>query len=271
MPGTSLKRQFRPPGVGRGSWTRTRRRLDAQKQRAAWSARRNARVVVPRNKLGFPTSMTCTVRYVERVDFAPVDNKAAAWSFKANGMYDPLVSLGGHKPRGFDEYAALYKTYTVTSSKVAVNFMYEGYDGPSTATVAGSLQKSTIVANDIPALSPAVCGIFKSNELYGSAIPVGEQMERDRTNWTVITPQSGSGSCAQMSDFSEFFGKQDLVASEGYSGTATTDPDNPVYYHIFAARGTDDYAPGTSVCKVCAYVTIEYRATWTDPLALVQS
>nr|AGA18257.1 hypothetical protein [uncultured marine virus] len=239
--------------------------------------KRNARVVVPRNKLGFPTSMVATLRYTERLEFEPTGTDTTTWSFRANSCFDPLANVGGHQARGFDEYSELYNTYTVTSSKISTNFMYEGYNGPSKTAGSPSYTAQSIEAVDgeaVPALPPAICGIFKSNAIYGSAIPVQEQMEKDRTSWTIINPQSATRTMSASSALSEFFGKQDLVAATGYSGLTGgvgvgSDPDNQVYYHVFVARGADDYPTGE--CKIVGFVTMEFRVTFTDPKALAES
>lgn len=245
-------------------------RTAALKRAQTRSRRRSQRVVVPRDKLGFPTSMVSTLRYVERVEFTPTSTTTAVWSFRANGMFDPYESTGGHQPRGFDEMMDIYQTFTVTSSTCSVNWMLEGYDGPSqTGGTPAALVKTFDESTDAPAVPPVICGIMRSSEGYGSGIPVQEQMEKDRTNWKVLTPQTGGEITSAKSGLSDFFGKQDLVAADGYSGTAAADPENQAHYHIFAARGSDDYPAGT--VKVVAYVTIEYRATFTEPKPLQAS
>lgn len=234
------------------------------------SGARNRRVVIPRDKLGFATSMVSTLRYVDRVEFAPVSTTTAVWSFRANDLYDPFTGTGGHQPRGFDEMMAIYNNFTVTSSKCSVNWMLEGYDGPSqTGGTPAALIKTMEDSTGAPAVPPVICGVMRSAEGYGSGIPVDEQMEKDRTTWKVMTPQTGGEITSTKSGLSDFFGKQDLVAAEGYGGTASGGPDNEAMYHLFCARGSDDYPAGT--VKVVAYVTIEYRATFTEPKPLQAS
>lgn len=250
---------------------RPSRTLALQKRQAKQrnARRRSDRVVVPRDKLGFATSMVSTLRYTERLDLAPTGTDTVAWSFRANDLFDPLANTGGHQPRGFDNLMALYENFTVTSSKISVNWMYEGYNGPTSTDATGHLIQGGDEITDAPALAPIICGIMRSADSYGSALPIQEQMEKDRTNWTVLTPTSGARVTSARSQLSEFFGKQDLVAADGYSGTSAVSPDNQAYYHIFAARGSDDYPAGT--CKVTAFVTVEYRATFTKPLPLAAS
>jgi len=262
MPG----KRFRTEAGFRPSRTLSLQKRQAKQRNAR---RRTARVIVPRDKLGFATSMVSTLRYTERLDLEPTTTNTVAWSFKSNDLFDPLANTGGHQPRGFDNLMALYENFTVTSSKISVNWMYEGYNGPTSTDSTGHLIQGGDEITDAPALAPAICGIMRSSDAYGSAIPVEQQMEKDRTNWTVLTPTSGSRITAARSQLSEFFGKQDLVAADGYTGSSTSSPDNEAFYHIFAARGSNDYPAGT--CKVTAFVTVEYRATFTKPLPLAAS
>lgn len=218
--------------------------------------------------------MATTVRYVQQVDIAPTSLDTLAFTFLANDIYDPDVTGTGHQPRGTSEYAALYDTFTVTSSKVHVNWMYEGYGGPSTISSTGALQMRRAEADHAPAVSPVLAGIFKANSTYGPSIKVADQLEQDRTVYTVLNTQSNAKSTRASSDFSEFFGKQDMIAASGFSGTTGgtgtgSSPAEKVYYHIWAARGSDDYPDG--VCKVTAFVTIEYKVTYTNPKKLSAS
>ena len=43
-------------------------------------------------------------------------------AMRANSAFDPLWSLGGHQPLGFDQWAALYRTYTVVRSALTCSF-----------------------------------------------------------------------------------------------------------------------------------------------------
>jgi len=263
MPGHKRRRT---DGGGGRTIHRTR---TVNPHRVKKSSYRNQRVVVPRDKLGFPTSMVSTLRYTTRQEFTPTSTTTQALSFRANGLFDPEAAVGGHQPRGFDEMMELYKRFTVTSSKIMVNWMYEGYDGPSTTDATNKYVQGKATISDCPAASPVICGVMRSAEGYGSSIQIADQMEKDRTNWTVITPQSEAKVSAAKSQLSDFFGKQDLVAADGYSGTDSADPTNQAYYHVFAARGSDDY-PSDQV-KLVAFVTIEYRATFSEPKPLDSS
>ena len=233
---------------------------------------RNALVRVPRNKLGFPQSMRTKLRFCERVEFTPTSTSIQQIKFRANGMYDPNVQVGAgqHQPRGFDEFMAIYKTFTVHGSTCSVSFMYEGYSGPSLTSALSNLTQSvqTTTDNIVPALSPILCGLYKGIEELAAGTGQ-EQIEKDRMTWTYINGQQGHKTLRTSCKISDFYGKPALTGAEGYTGSDSADPTEQVLYEVWAARVSDDYPAETT--KVVGYVTIEYDATFTEPKALAQS
>jgi len=220
--------------------------------------------------------MRTTLRYCEVLDLNPTSRTCVAWTFGINDLFDPRSTVGGAQPRGFEQYTLIYDHYTALSSKVKVSWMYEGYSGPSldNGTAGALTQNMNGKDQEVPAVSPAIVGIFKSGDTFDAATTIVQQLEKDRTVSTVINPQSPSRSSSSRSDLSEFFGKQDLVAAEGFGGLTGgtgvgSSPENKAYYHVFAARGSDDYPNGS--CKLTAAITIEYDVVFTDPKALPDS
>lgn len=262
MPGVK-RRRTTPPGVRRSSWTQAARRADASRQRAQW--KRNRMVSVPRNKMAFPQSMKTKLRYVERIDFVPTGTGAIQHQFRANDLFDPNKTGVGHQPRGFDEFMEIYDTFTVTGSKISVSWMYEGYDGPSVVSLTGNLLKTTGTGDSQPALTPMVCGLHKGLETL-TAGAAEEQMEKDRTNWTYITSQSGTRTLKQSLKVSDFYGKGALVGAEGYTGNKATSPTEEIFYELWCARAANDYP--AEATKVVAYATIEYDCVFTEPKTL---
>ena len=182
-------------------------------------------------------------------------------------MYDPDVSLGGHQPRGFDEFMKTYQTFTVKGSRVSCTFMYEGYNGPTKVSTTGNLIQSITdgMTDQTAAASPVVCGMQKSAD----ALTAGtgqEQIEKDRTTWGFFNPSTGGKTLKTACRVSDFYGKAALTGSEGYTGSVSADPSEKVFYHIWCGRVSDDYPDGN--CKVVGYVTIEYDCVFTEPKTL---
>lgn len=40
--------------------------------------------------------------------------------YRANGLYDPTIAVGGHQPYGFDQWCAMYRKYCVHRSGIVV-------------------------------------------------------------------------------------------------------------------------------------------------------
>lgn len=253
-------------------------RTGALRRSQAASRSKNRTIRVPRNKLGFPTSMSTKLRFTRREDFDIAGNGNAKYrTIRANDMYDPVHALGGTQPRGFDQLMAVYKTFTVKASKISVNFLYGGYDGPSTSSTVYPLAEKLIQASTeygtptlVPAQIPVICGITSSTDDWGVG-PVETQMEKDRTSWKIITPQGEAKTVSRRITVSDFFGKKSLVGSEGYSGTDAGGPTEEVYFHIWAGAGTNAAHEVFLTTPVKAYMTVEFDATFTDPKVLEAS
>lgn len=86
-----------------------------------------------------------------------------------------------------------------------------------------------------------------------------------------MTPGSGSATLTGNLKTSDFFGKDALVGSEGYTGSDSASPAHDIYWEVWAGRATNDAIPAGSIVKVRAYVTIEYDAVFTDPKTLAAS
>ncbi|HIA02129.1 MAG TPA: hypothetical protein EYN66_09490, partial [Myxococcales bacterium] len=140
------------------------------------------------------------------MEFKPTGTAVLQYRFRANGMFDPQVPLGGHQPRGFDEFMDAYDMFTVLGSKISVSWMYEGYNGPSLVTALGNLNQSINTSNDtaVPALTPIAVGLHKGVETLSSG-PAETQIEKDRTVWTFLNGQQGHKTLSTSMKVSDFF------------------------------------------------------------------
>lgn len=225
-------------------------------------------VSVPRAKIGFPQSMRTKLRYATRVEFVPTGTTVVSKTFLANGLYDPDTTVGGHQPRGFDEFMAAYETFTVQSSKCSCSFMYEGYDGPSVISSPGNLVKSVSTGDNQPALTPMICGMHKGVDAIGAGTGQ-EQIEKDRTVWTFINGQTQHKTLRQSLQVSDFYGKHALTGAEGYTGNDSADPTEQVFFSVWCGRVSDDYPQEQT--KVVGYCVIEYDVIFTEPKSLAKS
>ena len=249
-----------------------KRKRDTPKARSTTSKAqksRNAMVRVPKNRLNFPNGMKTTLRYTERIEFTPTSTSVQQIKFRGNDCYDPFVTFGGHQPRGFDQFMDAYDKFTVLQSQCTVQFMYEGYDGPSLKTAAGNLTQNRSSTDNVPALTPVACGLHKGTEGLSAGSYI-EQMEKDRTQWGYITGSggqvltlTGKGSTREMT------GKQYSIGAEGYYGTASASPEQEWFWEVWAGRVSDDY-PQEQV-KVVANVILMLDVVFHEPKTLVAS
>lgn len=225
--------------------------------------KRNRLVSVPRNKLGFPKSIRTTLRYSARVEF-DVDSLSQMEynDFRGNGLFDPDGSVGGHQPRGFDEFMAIYKTFTVLRSKLNVNWGFKGYDGPTVDSSTGFLTQNFIQTTaDPPALTPCMVGIYKGVESLPTTSTAAELIERDNVVWKNMTPVDGGCITSMSGHTGSMLGKKGVVGADGYTGSISADPANQWHYTIWAARTSNNTA---GKVYVVAYVTIEYDVVFTE-------
>ena len=249
-------------------------RLKAQQtahRRASRNKSRNALVSVPRNKMGFPQSMRTSLRYCDSFDIHPTSSTPVVKTFRANGLYDPDGSTGGHQPRGFDQFCDVFKKYTVKNAKISVVFTYEGYNHPvGTDSTGNPLQQITAQASaQVPAV-PAVIGMVRPSVQSSPASGnIWLQQEIDKSKWITFTPHSGPASVSHRTGVVDFFGKDFLVGADGYTGTSGSDPTNQVYFHIMTGLQHNNYSVGP--VQVRANVTITYDVVWTEPKPLPAS
>ena len=93
-----------------------------------------------------------------------------------------------------------YDKFTVTSSRINVKYLYEYNDGPSQVAqgMYNNMVKSTGYdgSNEVPALSPVVCGVLKSPVAF-TAEHAAPMMELDKNNWTTLEAVISQRTCAQ--------------------------------------------------------------------------
>lgn len=262
----TTSRSVRDPSTGR--FGPPRRALGRTRAKA-----KNRNVRVPRNKLAFPQSITTKLRYTEKINMGSIGatSTTVVNQFIANGAYDPNYTGVGHKPRGFDQFMASYEAYTVTGSKMSVNFVYDAYQGPSTVATTGEMAQPAALAPALAtnmAASAVMCGVHKGMVALAAG-SAEEQMEKDRTAWVIMTPNGEPKTLSTSMKTGDFFGTTgSLVGRDGFTGTDAQNPTNKVYYEIWCGRVNPFTA---AALKVQAYVTIEFDITFSEPKPLVDS
>ena len=175
------------------------------------------------------------------------------YEYRANGMYDPEVALGGHQPYGFDQLMAQYNNFTVLSSTITA----EGLQNSNNRDQQWRLFCYTIAGT--PATAFGAGGLNTLLELpiqsQGVLLAAGEHLEKMRRIGL---------SC----NVAKFAGKpaKDLIGELDYRGTDTADPTKQVY---FALVGWEP-ALGAGAANLFK-ITITYNCVFTDPRYFIPS
>jgi len=73
-------------------------------------------------RTGFPRTTMVKLRYVEGVTINAAAAQVGYHYFRANSVYDPNYTGGGHQPMNFDLWAQLYNHYVVVGAKCTAYF-----------------------------------------------------------------------------------------------------------------------------------------------------
>lgn len=76
--------------------------------------------VTPLNSI-FPKRMTSTLVYSTSVSLQAGEGNTGFITYKLNGLFDPLPTIGGHQPRGYDQLAAIYTRYVVHYAEIVLS------------------------------------------------------------------------------------------------------------------------------------------------------
>lgn len=194
----------------------------------------------PYTFLGLPGSLRADLRYSEYFSLDPAAGALATYTYRANSIYDPNYSAGGHQPLGYDQLSVLYAHYIVQRAHIKVR-------------VAGSIA--------------GTAGVFTLSLLDGPTSP---------TPWTAITEQprckfmvlSGTGSASKdvpslSIDFNakSFFGVTDVNDNRDSIGALVgANPEDCAYFSI-SYQAADLSADMNAIGVV---VTIEYDVLFSE-------
>lgn len=175
--------------------------------------------------------------------------------FRANGMYDPEVALGGHQPFGFDQLMAQYTHFTVIRSYCTCELQQTG---DNTSVVSNLAVTST---TGVAAAAFAAAGINALNEIpqLSTSVMVAGITAKERRRRIGIGCNVLKMSGKKLSE---------LVGNTNYSGTDSADPTEDFTFALiqYSADNTDQSA------KTFPYkINIDYYAVFSEPRWFVTS
>ncbi len=184
------------------------------------------------------------LRYVSRYSVT-VGLGVSTWKFRANGLYDPDVAVGGHQPYGFDQLMALYTDWVVLSSSCHV-------------------RSFTRSSNEPCAVNVMVAEIGDANDTT-----IHEMLERHPKttrlgNWRADGAGNRGGVTKASVNIGKYLNRKNLADDADLIGNNGADPTKAVEYWI----NHTDAGLTASVGITDVVVTLVYRAMFLKPRTL---
>lgn len=210
---------------------------------------------IPRNtfKNGFPQTVSARLRYVTECELDAGVGGTSSFQIRANGCYDPEVSIGGHQPKGFDQFMALYRHFTVTASKIKVTPV----NRTNEVNIAGAAYGVILLSGtgDLAAQTPL--SLMESSP--GSS------------KGFISAFSSVSGSFPTVATvYSKFNAKRtfgrNVISGGPFTGSVAADPTEQSIYKIWAGSITANNPP-----PIQFIIEVEYDVTFTERIAMNSS
>lgn len=225
------------------SGRKLKRRKAMTKEEAVAYTTQASTAVIPRSLVprGMPQSMTVKLKYYEAVAVNPISGAITSIGIRANSCFDPYVPVGGHQPKGLDQYFALYDTAVVIASRISAKLV---------SAVAGDMgifgislrSDSTPATTILEYVEDAKC----SWAVSGNVSTVNQEVVNDyRPNWF------GPGIRGMNDDELHF--------------TAGADSSKQAYFHVFYGPVNSSLDAPAATLQIMTEYTIKFFEPNTLP------
>lgn len=200
---------------------------------------------------GFPSQKMVKLRYVDelRITSTIGNSNTQSVPFVANGLFDPYYPIGGHQPKGFDQWMAVYNHYNVLGAKINVKCVstqsHNCCWGVTLTPDNGTMNNLT--------LTEALENRYNRGAKYISW-----------DNGTFATRNNKPLTCTYSQK--KQFGKNSTQKGD-LTGDAANNPTEKQFFEVWLGKIQGD----TSVKTLDFIVTIDYIALFTEPRLLPQS
>lgn len=152
-------------------------------------------------------------KYCDKVELNPASLASDTYSFRLNSLFDPDFTGVGHQPIGFDQVMSFYNHYTVLGARMKATFISQAAD---TSGVA-------VVGIDITGSSTPTTAI---NDIY----------EQAHATTKIMTQSNSRGYAVVTKNLSvkKFLGQKNILSEDDNAGSASTNPAETIYGHLFA-------------------------------------
>lgn len=156
----------------------------------------------------------------------------------ANSLYSPEYAGAGHQPMGFDQLAAIYTAYCVTSSKIIVTF---------------TINQPTYF------VQPYRCGITSAGEdVTTNDVDVATEQHNTKSLAISNVPTTITHTFFPQRDFAV----RNPLDDDTLTALTGANPSKLWIFNVWCAP------TGTPVTDVIADITVVYNATFTEPKEL---
>lgn len=199
---------------------------------------RNFRRAMPRFKV-------VKMRYSTTLSLTPVlGSTYQEYNFRANSVYDPDQTGGGHQPYSYDQWAFFYPTWSVIGSKIKWTAQSSQINDQGVPALFGiSLNNNT----SLPSSWTETAGLLEQPNVSYKQMPTGG---------TTL-----SRSCTMRYSAKKWWGISKITDCDGLWGETSSNPSKQTYFTCFLAA-TD----GSSlVGNFQGVLTIDYLVLYRNP------
>lgn len=192
-------------------------------------------------------SLITTLKYATAIRMTQtVADTMKSHYFRANSIYDPDFTGGGHQPLGTDQLLALYEHFTVLGSKI------------------------TLRCINADSTNNAILAVSTVSETSTAVLDINRLIELGKSKYAVLTDNAGGKPQTTVSQYfntKRFFGVKDPNGDDQYQGSASSNPAEEAFFLI----GMQNLAPAVVVNSVDCMLEIEYRVQFSEPKIIAQS
>lgn len=231
-------------GKRRRTTIRRKRRFTRRAGRKTYKRRRTSISRAPRGWKPFGNSRIARLTYCDNIALDPGANTVAGRVFRANGLFDPDVALGGHQPYGFDQLMSIYNRFCVLGAKIVV-----------TAVPAASFASYIIAVklSDVATITSTTPTVLQEQPGYRyKLITNGNTTPTPR----MVHTYSARRMC-----------RPGFMFNDQYCGTVSNDPNDQWFFHVLTAAANPNADNGPMTFNI----RIDYIAKFMNPTELAAS
>jgi len=192
--------------------------------------------------LGFPDTYICKLKYAEAFSINP-GSISGQYTYRANSLFDPDFTSGGHQPHYYDQLSAIYTRYRVYGIRFEVSIMNNAGTSP-------------------------VQGVIIPNTEVFTVLSLNRALEHPRAVRLPLLGVAGINTATSVFKMSTstFLGlKPREILDKDYSAGIAENPQQ-IWYIIFFVADVN-----STNCNVSVVVNIEYLAEFYDRVEVAES